>query len=345
MREPYNERQKSRGKREVIPSLILIALLAFTGCTREKITWAEIAPARIITHEHFEDIDSIVIDKGNRVYVSDVQSIKVFDPEGELLTEIGKPGTGDGGFTGEVIGLAINSHDELYVVDRAQPRIEVFTLEGTYLRGFGRKGMGEGEFLDPQGILIDQLDLVYVSDKVRNDIQVFSRYGDFLYRIGKSGNGYSELNEPESMAINDDRLYVADEGNSRVQIFSLRGKHLGNLPHSGAFATARKIETGMDDIPHNTDVDKYYKRCFEGDLEGIAFDNRGLFYVLDEDAGAVLVFHDEIQVGCFTSTTPIISGDGLSFGPDFQRVFVVDQGNSRILVFEMTDVLQALGLE
>ncbi len=78
--------------------------------------------------------------------------------------------------------------------------------------------------------------------------------------------------------------------------------------------------------------------------EGIAFDGRGLLYVLNEDAGEIIVFHKEKMVGKFTSTKPILSGDGLAFDRKFQHLFVVDQGNARIQVFEVGVIHDLLGL-
>ncbi|RKZ11583.1 hypothetical protein DRQ50_13355, partial [bacterium] len=224
-------------------------------------------------------------------------------------------------------------------------RVLVFDLSGNFLRDFGQPGTGPGQFLTPQGLAIDHLDLVYVSDKERNDVQVFSPGGEFLYAIGKSDKRGSGMNEIESMAIHRERLHIADEGNHRVQIFGIRGGHLGNLPHSGVFALVEQRAASMDDVPHLTDVDQKYERFLEGDLEGMAFDERGVLYVLNEDAGEILVFRAEILTGIFSSTAEISSGDGMAFGPDFERLYVVDQGNNRIQVFETAAIRQALQLD
>jgi len=334
-------------KLNCLSALVLACLVVMTlvsGCTKERIVHAEISPVQMITNQKLQNIDSVVVDAAGRIYVSDIFAVKVFNTEGHLIAEIGREGTDDGEFINEVIGLAINSRDELYVVDQDQTRIQVFDLEGNFLRCFGQKGEAEGQFLEPQGITIDQLDLVYIADKQRNDVQVFSRGGEYLYQFGKSGVPGSDLNEPESMAINQGRLYVADEENKRVQIYDLRGKHLGHLPHSGVFNLDPQLEASLDDVPPYTDVENKFHRFLEGDIEGIAFDGRGLFYILNEDAGEIIVFHKEKMVGIFTSSEPISSGDGLAFDRQFQHLYVVDQGNSRIQVFEVKTIQELLKL-
>lgn len=325
--------------------VLLMALLVLAGCDRDRIVRIQVKPVQIISSPQFQNIDSIVVDRDGRIYVSDVLVVRVFDTKGRQVAEIGQSAEGAGVFSDEVIGLGINSQQELYAVDEQQMRVEVFDLAGNHLRYFGEAGDGPGQFLVPQGLVIDKYDLVYVSDKVRNDVQVFSRRGEYLFGIGKSGKRDSDLNEPESMAINRERLYVADEGNHRVQVYGVRGRHLGSLPHSGIFAMDEQLAASLDDVPHLTDVDKKYERFIEGDLEGMAFDERGVLYVLNEDAGEMLVFKGEVLMGKFTSAEAISSGDGLAFSPGFERLYVVDQGNGRIQVFEVAAIRQGLKLQ
>jgi DNA-binding beta-propeller fold protein YncE len=324
--------------------IFAVGLSMISGCSRELIVHEEISPVHMITDQSFENLDSVVLDSSGRIYVSDIYSVKVFSSQGKKISQIGKQGTAEGEFINEVIGLAINSKKELYVVDQDQNRVQVFDLEGNFLRCFGKKGTADGQFLEPQVITIDSLDLVYISDKLRNNVQVFSRGGEYLYQIGKSGAPGADFNEPESMAINRDRLYVADEENRRVQIFDLRGKHLGHLPHSGVFELDPKLEASMDDVPYHTDVENKFHRFLEGDIEGVAFDGLGLLYILNEDEGEIIVFEKEKMIGVFTSSQPILSGDGLAFDINFQYLYVVDQGNSRIQVFDVKTIHELLKL-
>lgn len=326
----------------VLGLVCAVGLITLGGCSKERISRGELSPVRMITYPDFQNIDSVVVDGSGRVFVSDISTVRVFGSDGKFMTSIGKQGSENGEFINEVIGLAINSRGEFYVVDQDGARVQVFDLEGNFLRIFGTKGTGKGEFLEPQGITIDQLDLVYVSDKLRNDVQVFSRGGEYLYQFGKSGVKGTGLNEPESMAIHNKRLYVADEENQRVQIFDLRGTHLGHLPHSGVFALDSQLEASLDDVAHHTDVEKKFHRFLDGDIEGLAFDGRGLLYLLNEDEGEIFVFQKEILVGIFTSTQPILSGDGLAFDSSNQLLYVVDQGNSRVQVFEVSQIHQLL---
>jgi len=155
----------------------------------------------------------------------------------------------------------------------------------------------------------------------------------------------TDLNEPESMTIRKGRLYVADEENQRVQVYDLRGKHLCHLPHSGVFDLDPQLEASLDDVVHHTDVEKKFRRFLDGDIEGVAFDDRGLLYILNEDAGEIIVFEKEKMVGIFTSEQPILSGDGMAFDSTFEHLYVVDQGNSRVQVFAVKTMHQLLKMK
>ena len=52
-------------------------------------------------------------------------------------------------------------------------RIQVFDLQGRFLRNWGREGNGDGEFRTPQGLSIDGAGDVYVSDQGNHRILVF----------------------------------------------------------------------------------------------------------------------------------------------------------------------------
>ena len=61
----------------------------------------------------------------------------------------------------------------MYVADLKNHRVSMFTGEGQFLRSFGTKEAGLGQFSDPRGIAVDRDGLVYVSDCANNRIQIF----------------------------------------------------------------------------------------------------------------------------------------------------------------------------
>jgi DNA-binding beta-propeller fold protein YncE len=65
-----------------------------------------------------------------------------------------------GGGIGDVEDIAIDSGGTVYVLDRPNGRVVVFTQEGQYLRE-------QGGFDDPTGLAIDENDFVYVQERCR----------------------------------------------------------------------------------------------------------------------------------------------------------------------------------
>ncbi len=320
-------------------SLLAISVV-ISACDPGANKAVEINPVSVITHSELLNIDSVTLDSSGRLYVSDMYTVKVFSDAGRLLHVIGGEGTGDGQFSDEAVGLVINSRGHLLVVDAGNCRVQVFDLQGNFIRSYAKQGTGKGEFLDPQGIVVDQHDLAYVTDRKRNDVQVFSPQGEYLYSIG-AVSGKGSLNEPESMVIRNERLHVADEGNGRIQVYDLRGNYLKSLPRSGTLVTP-KFEADLDDVLPPTEEDVLYSRYLDGDIEGIVFDDEGTLYLLDEDAGRVILLRGEEQVGEFFSKLPIASGDGMAVDGSFENLYIVDQGNSRVQAFELEEIQEKL---
>jgi hypothetical protein len=75
---------------------------------------------------------------------------------------------------------------------------------------------------------------IYIADSTANArIVKFSKDGKFLMEFGKPGNGPGEFNNTHSVALGpNERLYVADRANSRIQVLDGKtGKHLDTWPN------------------------------------------------------------------------------------------------------------------
>jgi hypothetical protein len=84
-------------------------------------------------------------------------------------------------------GLAVDSEDNIYVVDAGNRHIQKFNKNGNYILTIGRKGQGPGEFELPTGLKIDDTTgHIYVVDKNERyvlggrRIQIFSSSGEYL---------------------------------------------------------------------------------------------------------------------------------------------------------------------
>lgn len=93
----------------------------------------------------------------------------------------------------------------------------------------------------------------------------FSKDGKYLSQFGKTGNAPGELNGTHGIQIDSrGRLYVADRGNSRIQVFDQSGKVLDIWPNIVAPYCMRLSKDGQ----HMWISDGYTQRFGKYDLEG-----------------------------------------------------------------------------
>lgn len=77
--------------------------------------------------------------------------------------------------------IAFASNGDFYISDGyGNSRVVQFSPDGRFIRAWGRKGTGPGEFNTPHSIVIGSDGTVYVSDRENNRIQLFTREGEFL---------------------------------------------------------------------------------------------------------------------------------------------------------------------
>jgi DNA-binding beta-propeller fold protein YncE len=182
------------------------------------------------------------------LYVADPDNYRLqkLTSDGTFVSEWGKLGGGNGEFT-RVIGVAVANGDVYALEDRPLQagRVQVFDLNGTFLRTFGR-----GKIQDSGGIALDGTGDVLVSDDHANDILFFNPAGSLVRTFGEAGSIPGQLDFPEALVVVGSNVYVCDDRNGRIVRFDL--------------ATGRP--TGYIAVP---------------DPNGIAADNAGNLYVID----------------------------------------------------------------
>jgi tripartite motif-containing protein 71 len=72
-------------------------------------------------------------------------------------------------------GVAVDGSDYVYVADRFNHCIQMFTGGGTWLTQRGAEGAGTGQFDGPVGVTVDADGNVYVADTGNHRIQKWAR--------------------------------------------------------------------------------------------------------------------------------------------------------------------------
>ncbi len=166
-----------------------------------------------------------VLELNHNIYVSDTDNhrIQVFDYDGNPLQIVGQRGKGKGEFE-YPYGLAKDSQQQLYVADISNGNITVMSAGGQFIKYFGSKD----DIKRPAGLFFSNNQL-YVSDIALNKILVFDIDGKKVKEIGEAGTEPGKLRSPNALCVYKGKIYVADTGNDRVQIFSQAGQFLGIL--------------------------------------------------------------------------------------------------------------------
>lgn len=173
---------------------------------------------------------------GNNVYVADsannrIQRLAVADNQ---WTAWGKSDKSSGTELGEFsnpFGMAVDASGEnVYVADRDNNRIQKLHVGSNKWTQYGTSGnaIGSelGQFSNPYGISTDGSGNVYVADRSNHRIQKLDAASGAWSEWKKSGGGYGTapgefLGPSDVAADNDGNLFVVEEGNNRMQSYSV----------------------------------------------------------------------------------------------------------------------------
>ncbi|MDA1312344.1 MAG: peptidyl-alpha-hydroxyglycine alpha-amidating lyase family protein [Acidobacteria bacterium] len=212
----------------------------------------------------------------------------------------------------EVVGVASDSRDRVYVFNRGEHPVIVFERDGTFV-----KSWGEGSFGRAHGIHIGPDDSVYLTDDFLHTVRKFTVDGELLMTLGESGRasdtgvegndyrtiqrGAGPFNQPTNVALTPDgEIYVTDGyGNARVHKFSARGELLFSWGEPGA-------GPGQFNLPH-----------------GIAVDSDGVVYVADRENDRLQLFQPD---GTFIAEWTQVSRPAQVFIDPRDRIYVAEIG-------------------
>jgi hypothetical protein len=152
-------------------------------------------------------------------------------------------------------GLHVDRHGNIWVTDGAISKdgtrgLQVLELSPAgkvllQLGTAGQRGDDATHFNSPTDVITTSNGDIFVSDghspvspfippNLGMRVIKFDAKGKFIKQWGKSGSGLGEFNTPHALALDTHgRLYVADRGNNRIQIFTQDGELLGEWKQFG----------------------------------------------------------------------------------------------------------------
>ena len=214
------------------------------------------------------------IDREGDIWVTDVNAHVVvkLSPQGHVLLTLGVKG--EAGEWNEAAGsrrlnqptgVVVSSTGEIFVTQGhtpgavGDPRVLKFDRNGAFIKSWGGKGKGPGQFDVAHGVAIDAKGLLWVADRENQRLQIFDADGVFVRELkyagvpcgvaigdryiymvngfagqllrldlegrvlaatGRPGNGLGEFGEAHAVAVSPrGDIYVADSVNARVHKF------------------------------------------------------------------------------------------------------------------------------
>ncbi len=157
------------------------------------------------------------VDRDGNVWVADADGkegkghqVVKFSPEGKVLLTLGKAGVAGAGpdTFNRPSAVTTGPNGDIYVADghggESNARVVKFSKDGKFIKAWGKKGTGTGEFDTPHAIATDSQGRVFVGDRSNDRVQVFDPDGNFLAE-------WKQFGRPSGMFIDrNDTLYVAD---------------------------------------------------------------------------------------------------------------------------------------
>ncbi|CAB3768362.1 peptidyl-alpha-hydroxyglycine alpha-amidating lyase family protein [Paraburkholderia solisilvae] len=277
----------------------------------ENVYFGECSGVAVNSHGHV-----FVLSRGNSIgpaYGAAAAQLLEFAPNGKFVREIGH-NLYAWSFAHTV---KIDRHDNIWVTDKGSDMVIKFTPEGRVAMVFGRKQEASdedtaplkhpnpplpsepGRFRQVTDVAWDTSDNTYISDGYINSrVAKVDRNGNWLKSWGDRGAGPGQFHTPHSIAVDaNNRIYVADRSNRRIQVFDTDGNFLrqitidvpvpsgarpaiGNIPGeaeiaAGTFAPGSPwaicISPGPNQVLYSADAfpGRIYKLTLDGQLLGV----------------------------------------------------------------------------
>ncbi len=246
----------------------------------------------------------------NRLYIADSDGHAVWE------FDMARPAVHRWDVPGEhfltPIGVAVDQKGKVFVSDSGRGSVFVLSPQGRLLKAI----RGENLFVRPTGLALDRArKRLYVVDTAGNRITVLDTESyKLVASFGRRGDQPGEFNYPVHAFVHNDRLYVSDSLNFRVQVFTLDGRFESSFGRmgdgSGDFARPKGV--AVDTAGHIYVVDALFDRV----------------QIFDRDGRFLLPFGESGQgTGEFWLPTGI-------YIDEKDRIFVADSSNRRVQVFQ-----------
>ena len=180
---------------------------------------------------------SVAVDSQDNLFVVDMTGrVQKFSSNGVFQLSWQMPQTD----LGKPKGMCRDREGNIIVVEPHYSRVNHFSPAGKLLLQWGERGTNSGQLSLPRAVAVNSHNEIFVSEYQESErVQKFelNETGSaprWSACFGKAGTTPGEFNRPEGLCVDaQDRLYVADSCNHRIQILSRDGKFIQTYGKAG----------------------------------------------------------------------------------------------------------------
>ena len=146
-------------------------------------------------------------------------------------SQFGSIGNGDGEFIGPY-GLTQLADENIGIVDSKNSRVQIFDIDGNFIRKFGKMGDEDGEFNCPTGITKLSDGNIAVLDSKNDRVQIFDIFGNFIRKFYFRERWYTRFMEPQPefiIQLEDGNILINDTYNYRIYIYDILGNYVSEF--------------------------------------------------------------------------------------------------------------------
>lgn len=181
-------------------------------------------------------------DNTNCLDTPDINPIMLVDVDGNILKSFGK---------NMIVwphGLHVDPDGNLWVADARGDearmkghQVHKFSPDGELLMSIGTAGVGGQDkyvFNNPNDVAVTPNGDIFVADGHgaggNNRVVKYNSKGEYIMEFGETGSERGQFREPHALAISsENKLFVGDRHNARVQIFDFDGNHIDQWTQFG----------------------------------------------------------------------------------------------------------------
>lgn len=290
---------------------------------------------------------NIAIDSFGLIYVTDTDNnrVQVLSKDGIYITNFAE------GYLHKPTCIAITKNNDIIICNYERNEVLIFASNGRLVKKI--KSTKKHSINGPSSIALDDVGNLYLTDSYNHNVKIYNENFNFLFSFGeKTSIEIQEKKEsksplpfklpippiltdkpqkkedkkftpadnstflfPSGISVKENKIYVSDSLNNRVQVFDKKGSFLKILSSGRGFFKAVKYPSGLE---------IYNEKVFVADTGN----NR--IVIFDKDLSLTKTFGRK-GIGANEFFRP------MDIKINKKRAYIADSGNNQIKIYKIID--------